>query len=455
MSSNTVIRVSNLSKRHEIYEKPAARLKQFVLPRLQALIGLKKKEYFREFWALKDVTFEIAKGGAVGIVGRNGSGKSTLLQLICGTLHPTSGSIETYGRIAALLELGSGFNPEFTGRENIFLNASLLGLSKVEIETRLEDIISFADIGNFIDQPVKTYSSGMTVRLAFSVIAHVDAEILVIDEALAVGDAFFTQKCMRFLRNFMKKGTILFVSHDTGAVVSLCSRAILLDHGQVTMIGEPKAIVKHYLANIHGQYARALEQRSATPALTYEVNNEIEDTPRDVREELLRQPNSRNGVEIFEFHPDEAGFGFGGAEIISVKLMGENGSHLSWITGGEDVVLHITCKARDKLCSPIIGFEFRDRLGQALFADNTYLSYRESPLHTEPGETVSASFSFRLPFLPTGDYSITAAIADGTQQEHIQQHWLHEALLIKVHGSPIRRGLIGLPMRKISLVKIS
>lgn len=218
---NIAIRVSNLSKCYQIYNAPRDRLKQFVLPRLHRLAGRAPKQYFREFWALRDVSFEIKKGETVGIIGRNGSGKSTLLQMICGTLNPTSGSIQTNGRIAALLELGSGFNPEFTGRENVYMNASVLGLRNEEIDTRFEDIVTFSDIGDFIEQPVKTYSSGMMVRLAFAVIAHVDAEILVVDEALAVGDAFFTQKCMRFLRNFMKTGTILFVSHDTGAVVNL------------------------------------------------------------------------------------------------------------------------------------------------------------------------------------------------------------------------------------------
>ncbi len=197
-TADTAIKVSNLSKCYQIYEAPSDRLKQFVVPRLQRLIGRLPKQYFREFWALKDVSFEVKKGETVGIIGRNGSGKSTLLQLICGTLSPSAGNLEVNGRVAALLELGSGFNVEFTGRENIYMNASILGLSQKEIDDRFDEIVAFADIGQFIEQPVKTYSSGMMVRLAFAVIAHVEADILVVDEALAVGDAFFTQKCMRF-----------------------------------------------------------------------------------------------------------------------------------------------------------------------------------------------------------------------------------------------------------------
>ena len=227
MSDDIAIKVSNLSKCYQIYDKPHDRLKQSIYPRLQRLVGKQPVQYCREFWALKDVSFEIKKGETVGIIGRNGSGKSTLLQMICGTLNPTSGSIETHGRIAALLELGSGFNPEFTGRENVYMNAAILGLSREEIDAKYDEIVAFADIGNFVDQAVKTYSSGMMVRLAFAVIAHVDADILVIDEALAVGDAFFTQKCMRFIQQFKGDGgTLLFVSHDSAAVMNICSRAV-------------------------------------------------------------------------------------------------------------------------------------------------------------------------------------------------------------------------------------
>ena len=208
-SSEIAIKVENLSKQYEIYETPGDRLKQFTLPKLHKFFGLGQKQYFQSFWALQNISFQVKKGETVGIIGRNGSGKSTLLQIICGTLSPTSGEVSNNGRIAALLELGSGFNSEFTGRENVFLNASVLGLTSEEIKARYSNIVRFADIGNFIDQPVKTYSSGMLVRLAFAVIAHVDADILIIDEALAVGDAFFTQKCMRFLRKFMTDDSLI------------------------------------------------------------------------------------------------------------------------------------------------------------------------------------------------------------------------------------------------------
>ncbi len=241
--TDIAISVQNLSKCFQIYDNPRDRLKQFVLPRMQR----EPKQYFREFWALKDVSFEIKKGETVGIVGRNGSGKSTLLQLICGTLNPTGGSVQTNGRIAALLELGSGFNPEFTGRENVYMNAAVLGLSKSEVDARFDDIAAFAEIGQFIEQPVKTYSSGMTVRLAFSIAINVDPEILIVDEALSVGDELFQRKCFSRIEAIRANGaTILFVSHSGGTIVELCDRAVLIDSGEKLAEGLPKKIIGRY-----------------------------------------------------------------------------------------------------------------------------------------------------------------------------------------------------------------
>jgi lipopolysaccharide transport system ATP-binding protein len=451
MSSNDIaIRVQGLSKCYGIYANPRDRLKQFILPRLQRLAGQSSKQYFREFWALKDVSFEIKRGETVGIIGRNGSGKSTLLQMICGTLHPTSGSIQTHGRIAALLELGSGFNPEFTGRENVYMNASVLGLSNAEIDERFADIVSFADIGEFIEQPVKTYSSGMMLRLAFAVIAHVDADILVVDEALAVGDAYFTQKCMRFLRNFMKTGTVLFVSHDTGAVVNLCSKAVLFNRGQVTEIGTPKNVIEHYLATVYESNQEvngviAVE----TKATVTQVESLIE--YRDMREELVNASNLRNDVEVFQFKPDQEGFGAGGAQILSVQLLDQHGAPLSWIVGGEDVTLEILCLAHKEILRPIIGFQFKDRLGQVIFADNTFLVFEHNPQPVMQSGELVARFEFRLPVLPSGDYGIAVAVADGSQDSHVQHHWMHDALMVRVHASSVCQGLVGVPMKAIKL----
>ena len=468
MSSEVVIRVQGLSKHYQVYDTPRDRLKQFVLPRLNQLLRRPYRQYFHEFKALDDVSFEVRRGETVGIIGRNGSGKSTLLQVLCGTLAPTAGTVETHGRIAALLELGSGFNPEFTGRENVYLYASVLGLSRHIIAERFASIEAFADIGEFINQPVKTYSSGMVVRLAFAVIAHVDADILVIDEALAVGDAFFVQKCMRFLRRFMENGTILFVSHDTSAVVNLCHHAIWLHNGKTRFQGASKEASERYLAALFetdqldppapvGARADAevadkmpadapRADKAAVPAA-----HDRQETVRDMRQDWVNTTPLRNDIEVFRFNPDASDFGQRGATIASVRLRDEAGNRLNWVVGGENVTLEIQCEAHRTLNGPIVGFYLKDRLGQNLFGDNTYLTYAEHPVHIAAGAGFEALFSFRMPILPGGDYSVAVAIAEGTQQDHIQHHWIHDAVVLKSHSSSVSTGLIGIPITQIRL----
>lgn len=247
MSSDISIKVENIGKDFQIYENPADRLKQFVLPRLQKLLRLQTKQYYTNFRALRDVSFSVEKGETVGIVGRNGAGKSTLLQIICGTLFPTNGEVGINGRIAALLELGAGFNLDYTGLENVYLNAALMGVSREEMNNKLDAILQFADIGEFIHQPIKTYSSGMIVRLAFAVAINVEPDILIVDEALAVGDELFQRKCFAKIEEIKARGaTILFVSHSGATVVGLCDRAILIDGGELLLSGEPKKIVGLY-----------------------------------------------------------------------------------------------------------------------------------------------------------------------------------------------------------------
>jgi len=447
-ADDIAIRVTDLSKCYHIYDRPGDRLKQSIVPRLQRLVGRQPKSYFREFWALKNVSFEIKKGETVGIIGRNGSGKSTLLQVLCGTLSPTTGSVEVNGRVAALLELGSGFNPEFTGRENIYMSASVLGLSEAEIRARFDDIVAFADIGDFIEQPVKMYSSGMFVRLAFAVIAHVDADILVIDEALSVGDAFFVQKCMRFLRKFMETGTVLFVSHDTGAVLNLCNTAIWLHEGAVKAIGVPKEITERYLEKLYEDQ----QGNSVGPCAEIKDDHSRMAAPvRDMRLDFINQTQFRNDIELFAFSPDAPGFGLGGVQIIDVKLQDKAGNPLAWLVGGEPVRLVIQCQAHKAVSSPVVGFMVKDRLGQVIFADNTYLSYASRPLHVSAGSAFQASFEFLMPIMPLGDYTISVAVAEGTQAEHVQHHWIHDALAFKVHSSIVCHGLIGIAMTNIEL----
>lgn len=289
MSSDFAIKIENLSKCYQIYERPVDRLLQMVF---------RGRTYFREFWAVRNVSFTVEKGRTVAIIGRNGAGKSTLLQMICGTLNPTEGRITVNGKVAALLELGAGFNPEFTGRENVYLSASLHGLTREQIDARYDAITTFAGIGDYVNQPVKTYSSGMFVRLAFAVIAHVDADVLIVDEALSVGDAFFQQKCMRFLLDFKANGgTLLFVSHDMGAVNALCESAILLRREGSEYLyetGTPKEIAMIYLRDLYSEKAAAHAEEIG--AASTASGGLLGDSAANGRESLRRQYSVRPGA---------------------------------------------------------------------------------------------------------------------------------------------------------------
>lgn len=434
-SDDVIISVKNLSKRFEIFDRPADRLRQFLLPRLQKLLGLVPRQYFREFWALNDISFEVRRGETIGIIGKNGSGKSTLLQMICGTLTPTIGEVNTRGRIAALLELGSGFNPEFTGRENVYMNASVLGLSNIEIDERFEDIVLFADIGDFIDQPVKTYSSGMMLRLAFSVIVHVDADILVIDEALAVGDTFFTQKCMRFLRDFkVNSGTLIFVSHDIDSVLALCDSAIWLDLGLCMDIGQPKEISERYIQNF-------LEKTQSV------LKNQTQFTSKEQRISKKDELNERQNLE-------SSGFGDGRAKIVNIGLVDESGYDVQTFLESTLVTLSLTINVYEDLNSLLVGFYVKNKWGQSLFGDNTYETYKSVGASFLSGAKVVANFSFIMPRLPAGDYSVTVAVADGDQINHIHNHWVHDGLFFKSIQQNSISGLIGIPIKEIVLKEL-
>lgn len=449
MSSNDVaIRVTNLSKRYEIYDAPRDRLKQFVMPRIRRIAGRADKQYFREFWALKDVSFEIKKGETVGIIGRNGSGKSTLLQMICGTLNPTSGSIQTNGRVAALLELGSGFNPEFTGRDNVYMNAALLGLNNEEIDNRFDAIAAFADIGQFIDHPVKTYSSGMYVRLAFSVIAHVDADILVVDEALSVGDAVFNQKCMRFIRSFQERGTLLFVSHDMSSVQNLCKSAVWLRQGQVMERGASKQVADSYLKyTLQEVYGQEVKLSSATVIENLTPNELITNEPTDGLPviEYGSQMSVRDNLQ------DASGWTAGGAVLLSVALEMVSGGDNTVFTGGEKVRIVVHAKANKDLYSPILGFVFRDKLGQDLFGENTLPFTATAVTSIKANQNFVGKFVFRLPMLPNGQYAVFASVAEGDLYNNVQHHLLHDALIVNVSSSKVRWGLVGIPFESVVL----
>ncbi|MBO4632367.1 MAG: ABC transporter ATP-binding protein [Lentisphaeria bacterium] len=440
-SEDIVLSVRNVSKCFEMYEKPVHRLFQTLCA------GYRK--FYKDFWALKDIDFEVRKGECIGIIGRNGAGKSTLLQIITGTLQQTTGTVSSKGRIAALLELGSGFNPEFTGRENVYMNASILGLSTEEIDRKYQSILDFAEIGDFINQPVKTYSSGMALRLAFAVVAHVDADVLIVDEALSVGDAFFTQKCMRFIRKFREEHTILFVSHDTGAVVNLCTKAILLENGRISRIGSPKDVAEYYLAQqFHANQGGNMEIVEGGDNKKEEKQEEL--CFRDMRQSFLVTTNLRNDIELLQFNENSNSFGTGQAKITNVVMTDEKDQLLSWVVGGEMVKIKVYAETYKDLYRPIIGFIVKDHLGQNLFAANTCITYLEKPLSMAAGQKLCCTFEFRMPILYVGDYSIMVSIAEGTQQENVQHHWLHDAFIFKSHA-PEPLALMGIPMKNINM----
>lgn len=434
------IEARGLGKCYQLYDKPVHRM-------LQSLIGGKQR-FYREFWALRGLDFEVRRGETLGIIGRNGAGKSTLLQLLAGTLKPTEGHAAVHGRVAALLELGSGFNPDFSGRQNVYLNAAILGLTRHEIDARIDDILAYADIGEFVDQPVRNYSTGMMMRLAFAVVAHVDADILIIDEALAVGDAFFMQKCMRFLRDFRKRGTMLFVSHDGGAVTSLCDRAIWLEHGRVQRIGGARMVMEAYLeASIverQGSGARATTLRP--------VRRELSGHTVDPRQELIDRSMLRNDLRIFPFQP-EAGFGESKVHIVHAAFRNESGQAIGMVVAGECVTLDVDLQAERPVDNVIVGFYVKDRLGQLLFGDNTVFSH-EGDFEVVAGELFRARFRFVMPRLVPGDYFIAVGVAEGTQEQHVIQHWMHEALRFAATGGTLSSGLIGIPMLDVQLERI-
>lgn len=449
MSSDVAIRVEGLAKAFHIYSKPSHRLLQAVMPRLRRLTApvlhalgrtSVRPPYFSEFWALRGVSFTARKGETVGIIGRNGSGKSTLLQLVCGTLSPTKGELSVNGRVAALLELGSGFNPEFTGRENVFLNAGVLGLSRKDTEERLSAILAFAGIGDFIDQPVKTYSSGMAMRLAFAVIAHVDADVLIIDEALAVGDAYFQQKCLRWLRDFQKRGTLLFCGHDAGAVINLCDRAIWLDRGEVRMQGSAKSVTEAYSAFLASEM---MGLDASTVRLAAEVGGEVTDAAPDTEPaEVLSIPSLAD---------DGTSFGSGQARIIGIAFTNTAGQPLGLVAGGTEVVLTLRIQTHAELFSIIAGFVMRDRLGQSVLAENTF-DPGVLPVHDGPsGAVFNARFRFVMPDLAPGKYSISPAIASGTQMQNIQHHWVNDALIFEHCPRRNLGGIIHIPMLERSI----
>ena len=385
-SNEIAVRAEGLGKRFEIYDAPRDWLKQFTISRLRRLSGLRAKNFFREHWALKDVSFEVKKGESLGIVGRNGSGKSTLLQLIVGTLSSTTGHVETQGRIAALLELGSGFNPDYTGRENAYLNGALLGLTREEMDELMPEIAKFSGIGDFFDQPVKQYSSGMVVRVAFAVQAQVNPDILIVDEALAVGDAVFQHKCARRIHELRERGTtLLFVSHDPGAVATFCDRGLLLNQGAQLALGSAKEIVELYLARVKQELYVSTE---AAEAIEPRVSSFLDNVP-----DMLG--SNQNGIDLRHIG---ARIGSGEGRIEHINLFDLSGRlPLAQARTGEPLRFRVRLRARKNISHPALCYRIDTLRGIQLTGSTSTHDKCVLP-SMRAGEEMEVDIETALPF---------------------------------------------------------
>lgn len=407
MSFELALRVAGVGKCYQIYDLPHKRLLQ--------MMSRGRRKFFREFWALHDVSFEVAKGETVGLIGKNGAGKSTLLQIVCGTLTPSSGIVEVSGRIGALLELGSGFNPEFTGRENVYLNGALLGFSTEEIDEKFDKIVDFSGVGDFIDQPIKTYSSGMVVRLAFSVQAQSDPDLLIVDEALAVGDAKFQAKCFSHLKDLKQRGTsILLVSHSTEQIATHCDRAIYLNDGRVAAVGKPRDVINTYLDHMFGA-EKVCEDLA--PVGNAEVVH-LAGYDLSLTEDRF---NSRK-----TYNPLEYRWGDGAVQILDYCLNSGKDLDTAACETGALVSLRLSIRFRAEVVRPILGFTIKTKEGVTLYNTNSELLEVDGIAQAgTAGEVIGISISFKASLFP-GDYFVSVGIAsrqpDGTLIPHDRRY---------------------------------
>lgn len=399
MNDNLAIEVENLTKIYKLYDKPEDRLKEVFSP--------VRKMYHKDYYAINDISFSVKKGETVGIIGKNGSGKSTLLKIITGVLTPTAGNTQVNGEVSALLELGAGFNPLYTGIENIYLNGTIKGYSKEHMDSKMEDILSFADIGDYVNQPVRTYSSGMFVRLAFSVAINIDPEVLIVDEALSVGDIRFQQKCWRKIEEFNQNKTVLFVTHDMGVINKFCKRVIWLDQGRICDEGHPENIAKKYQAYMLG-----------SQLYNYKP---ISESKIDELSDKLNFENKELDV-----------LGDNKATIVGVALLdSQMNQPLPILFPQEEVNLLIRVKYNNILNDIIIGFSIKDRLGNIVLQSNSYVLNKAIP-NCIDGQIKTYCFKFTMPPLNNGIYTISPAIATGVMENHVQHSWVHDVVIFEI-----------------------
>lgn len=416
----SLISFQGVSKSYPIYRRPSDRLKE--------LVTFNRRRFHEDFWALRDLTFEINRGETFCIVGENGSGKSTLLQIVAGILAPTTGQAQVNGRVSALLELGSGFNPEFSGKDNVYLNAAILGFSRAAVDRIYRKIEEFAEIGDFIHQPVKTYSSGMVVRLAFAVAIHVEPEILIVDEALAVGDIYFRQRCLRKVHELRNRGiTILFVSHSAGDVKALGDRTMWLDHGSIRELGDTDKVVAHYLAAMVEKDSAYLELAPPPPR--------AEGGPVLAPEVVTTIPNVDHR------------YGDGRAEVLGIAILDRFGKPVPLLRPGEETVIRISVRALDNLALPNVGFVMRNHLGVDFAGTNTTREGSDLP-PMRSGDVFTVDFHTMIPDLYPSEFSFSPAIADGTLTSYHMCDWIDNAITLQMgHTDSPVYGYIHLPCK--------
>lgn len=383
MSYNEIINISNISKTYKCFDNKIDIIKNLLF----------KTNNYTEYTALKNISLSINKGQSIGIIGSNGAGKSTLLQLISGISKPTSGNVTVRGKMTSLLELGAGFNPEFTGKENIIISAMIYGLTREEATRKLDEIITFADIGDYINMPTKTYSTGMYVRLAFSVAIHVESEILIIDEALSVGDAKFSYKCMNYIRQFRERGTLILVSHDINAICNFCDICLWIDRGEKKMLGSPKEVTTSY------------------------INSVLKD-------------NSGSDQELSIEKTDESVFSDEVVDVVHFDIKKEN----------ENIHVSMKLKTKKDLSNLLIGFIIKDKYGQVVAGETFYVGSDTLDFNN----IIVGKVSFKIPKLNNGKYFFSYSVADGTEENHEQHYWKHDAFIFDIHSNENRYGIIKL-----------
>ena len=443
--NENAIEVRGVSKFYNLYERPQDRVKE--------LFSLTKKKYHTLYKALDQVSFTVKKGETLGIIGRNGAGKSTLLKLITGVITPSEGTIETHGEISALLELGTGFNPEYTGYENIFLNGSMRGFSDEEMQEKVKEIVDFADIGEYMGQPVKTYSSGMFARLAFAVMISFKPEILIVDEALSVGDIFFQQKCNTFMKEEMKGVTKLLVTHDMNSIANMADRVILIDRGKIIREGKPLEVIEDYLKLLHTSVFQSEEAAAKD-----------EDARLKTAERSEAAEQKAVAAEAAEREKEKAEIGWvdspkesiGGAQDILIDRcrMLINGEVVDVVKPGDAVRIELLLHSKKDADNIIIGYTFKDKYGNSIFAQST-LGEGIMIEGVKQGEVRKASLSFHWPEVKEGDYFLTLGLGEGyDQMVHTVQCWVHSVLHVQAIALKPMHGVINHVIEEFKIERI-